>query len=135
MPRRRPSRDRARSQPRRQPLGPPLRPRPSPRARRRATRASSRSRAQRPAPAPRASGRADADTPLPQLGDDAFSFAPLGGVPFDDLPAPQLDYCYLAGDPALDLGSLPMWPGVDGCQFSNIGDNDLFALSGSGAPN
>lgn len=76
-----------------------------------------------------------ADVPLPQLGDDAFSFAPLGGVPFDDLPAPQLDYCYLADDPALDLGSLPMWPGVDGCQFSDIGDDDLFALSGPGAPN
>jgi hypothetical protein len=66
------------------------------------------------------------DALLPQLGEDAFSF---GGVSFDDdLPTPQLGLDYLAADPALDLGSLPMWPGVDGCRFSDIGDDDLFSL-------
>ncbi|CAD6340156.1 unnamed protein product [Miscanthus lutarioriparius] len=74
-----------------------------------------------------------ADALLPdQLGEDVFSFTPFGdpafgGVPFDDLPSPQL-IDYLADDPTLDLGSLPMWPGGDVCRFSDIGDDDLFSL-------
>ena len=66
-------------------------------------------------------------------GEDEFSFTPFGGdpdfggVPFDDSPTPPL-IDYLADDPTLDLGSLPMWPGVDGCRFSDIGDDDLFSL-------
>jgi len=74
-----------------------------------------------------------ADALLPdQLGEDVFSFTPFGdpafgGVPFDDLSTPQL-IDYLADDPALDLGSLPMWPGGDVCRFSDIGDDDLFSL-------
>jgi len=75
-----------------------------------------------------------ADALLPdQLGDDVFSFTPFGdpafgGVPLDDLPTPPL-IDYLADDPALDLGSLPIiWPGGDGCRFSDIGDDDLFSL-------
>jgi hypothetical protein len=64
------------------------------------------------------------DALLPQLDEDAFFF---GGVPFnDDLPTLQLGGLdYLATDPALELGSLPMWPGVDGCRFSDIGDDDF----------
>ncbi|KAL6606691.1 hypothetical protein ACP70R_042344 [Stipagrostis hirtigluma subsp. patula] len=51
--------------------------------------------------------------------------APGGGVLFDDFIMPQLDYDIASSSP-LDLGDLPMWPGVDGCCFSDIGD-DLFA--------
>ena len=74
-----------------------------------------------------------ADALLPdQLGEDVFSFTPFGdpafgGVPLDDLPTPPL-IDYLADDPTLDLDSLPMWPGGDGCRFSDIGDDDLFSL-------
>ncbi|WVZ82410.1 hypothetical protein U9M48_029676 [Paspalum notatum var. saurae] len=53
----------------------------------------------------------------------AFSH-PAAGIPFDDSVLPQLDFA--DDDAALDLSSLPMWPGVDGCCFSDIGD-DFFA--------
>ncbi|CAN6172621.1 unnamed protein product [Urochloa humidicola] len=68
-----------------------------------------------------------ADAILPELDEEVFpgiTTAPFGDL-FDGLAAPLLD-C-LAGDAApLDLGDLPMWPGVDGCGFSDIGD-DFFA--------
>ncbi|PAN25682.1 hypothetical protein PAHAL_4G318100 [Panicum hallii] len=72
-----------------------------------------------------------ADALLPQLDEEAFPFAgiitaPFGdptlGVMFEDLAAPRLDH--LADD---DLGDLPLWPGADGCRFSDIGDGDFFA--------
>ncbi|XP_062232894.1 ethylene-responsive transcription factor CRF1-like [Phragmites australis] len=69
-----------------------------------------------------------ADVLLPHDEDVFFpvvSFAePAPGALFDDLTMPQLDY--VASSSTLDLGDLPMWPGVDGCCFSDIGD-DLFA--------
>ncbi|RLN13498.1 ethylene-responsive transcription factor CRF1-like [Panicum miliaceum] len=71
-----------------------------------------------------------ADALVPQLDEEAFPFpgiitAPFGdpalGFMFEDLAAPRLDH--LADD---DLGDLPLWPGVDGCRFSDIGDDDFF---------
>ncbi|CAN6202436.1 unnamed protein product [Urochloa humidicola] len=69
-----------------------------------------------------------ADALLPELDEEVFpgiiTAAPFGDL-FGDPAAPLLDY--LADDAAaLDLGDLPMWPGVDGCGFSDIGD-DFFA--------
>ena len=74
-----------------------------------------------------------ADALLPQLDEEVFPLpgiitAPFGdpalGVMFEDQAAPRLDH--LAGDAALDLGDLPLWPGAGGCCFSDIGD-DFFA--------
>ncbi|TVU03520.1 hypothetical protein EJB05_50942, partial [Eragrostis curvula] len=46
---------------------------------------------------------------------------------FDDVfNAPLIDYVSDYSAPLDDLGDLPMWPGVDGGRFSDIGD-DLFA--------
>ncbi|RLM54683.1 ethylene-responsive transcription factor CRF1-like [Panicum miliaceum] len=72
-----------------------------------------------------------ADALLPQLDEEAFPFAgiitaPFGdptlGVMFEDLAVPRLDH--LAD---VDLGDLLLWPGADGCRFSDIGDGDFFA--------
>ncbi|KAG2609571.1 ethylene-responsive transcription factor 2-like [Panicum virgatum] len=74
-----------------------------------------------------------ADALLPQLDEEVFPLpgiitAPFGdpalGVMFEDHAAPRLDH--LAGDAALDLGDLPLWPDAGGCCFSDIGD-DFFA--------
>jgi len=74
-----------------------------------------------------------ADALPPQLDEEVFPLpgiitAPFGdpalGVMFEDQAAPRLDH--LAGDAALDLGDLPLWPGAGGCCFSDIGD-DFFA--------
>ncbi|XP_062229981.1 ethylene-responsive transcription factor CRF4-like [Phragmites australis] len=70
-----------------------------------------------------------ADALLPH-DDDVFfpGVVPFGepapGALFDDFMMPQLDY--VASSSPLDLGDLPMWPGVDGSCFSDISD-DLFA--------
>jgi hypothetical protein len=66
---------------------------------------------------------------LPYAEPDLFRFDGPAAAPglFDDddfLP-PPLDF--LATSSPLDLSDLPMWPGVDGGSFSDIGD-DLFAI-------
>ncbi|KAJ1258136.1 hypothetical protein BS78_10G051300 [Paspalum vaginatum] len=70
------------------------------------------------------------DMLLPSHHPEEDVFSVLGGPfshpVFDDSVTPQLD-CLAADDAALDLSSLPMWPGVDGCRFSDIGD-DFFAV-------
>ncbi|RCV20554.1 hypothetical protein SETIT_4G065700v2 [Setaria italica] len=69
-----------------------------------------------------------ADAILPELEEGVFPGIitpfddPALGVLFDDIAAPRLDHLPDDGH----LGDLPMWPGEDGCGFSDIGD-DFFA--------
>jgi hypothetical protein len=71
---------------------------------------------------------ADANALLPELEEGVFPGIitpfddPALGVLFDDIAAPRLDHLPDDGN----LGDLPMWPGEDGCCFSDIGD-DFFA--------
>ncbi|OEL33343.1 hypothetical protein BAE44_0005638 [Dichanthelium oligosanthes] len=74
-------------------------------------------------PAKKETSPFSADALLPPL-DDMFPsiITPFGDL-LDGLDAPQLHHLVDDYDPALDLGNLPLWPGVDGSSFSDIGDD------------